>query len=177
MRELNKNEKIFGSVILGLLFVFAFNLLIISPLKVKLELIEQDTAKANLLFKEYSQLEKEKGGLLKEYKTIKAFLDLKGSDNERMAAVLSSVESEARKSGLTILDMKPLEDAARSKVAPIIYRIQLSAEADAGKIIKFLHGVGNANILFNVDKLNINVKDEDSGVLKFEAVILGIYLA
>lgn len=173
MRQLSKNEKILGGVVLFLLFGFIFTQLIIVPLREKLSAVEQDIAGAKLLIRKYSGLEEEKDFLLKEYKKIERYLSLKGSDDEKMTAVLSKVESEAAKAGLTIVDMKP-DASLKTKSSPSIYRIQLNAEGDIAKIFNFIYSLENTEILFKVDKVNLSVKDETTGAIKLEASILGI---
>ena len=177
MRELRKNEKILAASVLAMAFALAFNLLILKPLREKLELADQEIASQGLVFRKYSELERKKDRLQKEYAGMEKYLAFKGSDNEKTAAVLSSVEAEARKAGLVILDMKPVEGGAGRAGAPAIYRVQMSAEADMAKITGFLHGLEDAAILFNVEKLSVVTKDESTGVLKMDAVIAALSLA
>lgn len=177
MRELQKKEKMLAGVVLALSFAFAFNLLILKPLREKLSLVDEEIGREELVFRKYSGLEKKKDSLLTVYKKIEPYLGFKGSDNEKTAAILSSIEAEARKSGLVIVDMKPIEGTKGRAGAVSIYRVQLSAEADMAKITAFLHGLGNAGILFNVERLSVVIKDEGTGVMKMDTVIAAISLA
>ncbi len=176
MRQLNKIEKILTAVIVILVIIFIFNQIIISPLQEKLSGAEQDIMRAQLLVRKYFELEQRKEGLLKENKRIERYLSLKGSDDEKMTIVLSRIEAEARKAGLVIIDMKP-DTAQRLKSVPVVYRIQLNAEAEMEKIFNFVYNMENAGILFKFDKLNLSIKDETTGIIKIEATILGISIS
>jgi len=177
MSELRKNEKILIGVVLALSFAFAFNLLILKPLHEKLSFVDDEISREELVFRRYSGLEKKKDSLQAVYKKIEPYLGFKGSDNEKTAAILSSVEAEARKAGLVIVDMKPIEGTPGRSGTASIYRVQMTAEADMAKVTEFLYGLGNAAILFNVEKLSVATKDESTGVMKMEAVIAAICLA
>lgn len=166
-----------AALVLAVSFAFIFNLLILKPLREKLDLAEGEISKQELVFRRYSGLEKKKDSLRAEYAKVEKHLGFKGSDNEKTAAVLSSVEAEARKAGLVIVDMKPIEGTPGRSGTAAVYRVQMTAEADMEKITEFLYGLGNAAILFNVEKLSVAIKDESTGVMKMEAVIAAICLA
>jgi len=173
MKQFSKNEKILGLIVLALLFMFIFNALIISPLREKLKTIEQDIARLKLTIRKYSKLELERDPLLKEYKNIERYLSLKGSEDEKITAVLSKVENEAHNAKVTIVDLKP-DTAVRSKGFPVTYRIQLNAEADIVKLVNFIYSLENADILLKIDKLNLSVKDEATGIMRLDTAILGV---
>lgn len=176
MRQLNKNEKILSAVVGSLLFIFIFNIIIIKPLKEKLNTAEDEILHSQLLIRKYLEIEQQKDTLVKENKKIERYLTLKGSSDEKLTAILSKIEAEARKSGLVIVDMKP-DTSQKSKSLPEIYRIQLNAEADLSKIFNFVYGLENSDILFKVEKLNLSVKDESTGVMKIESNILGVAIS
>lgn len=176
MKQLNKKEKVLAIGVVISLFIYMFNLLIIIPLQERLTKADQDIKHAQLLIRKNLELERRKEFLLKENKRIERYLTLQGSDDEKMTLILSRIESEARKAGLVIIDMKP-DTAQRARSLPIVYRIQLNAEADMSKVFNFVYNLENTDILFKFDKLNLSVKDETTGVLKIEAIILGIAIA
>lgn len=176
MRQLNKNEKILAIGVVIVVFIYIFKLLIVSPLQEKLSKAGLDIKQAQLLIRKNLELEQKKEFLLKENKRVERYLTLKGSDDEKMTVILSRIESEARKAGLVIIDMKP-DTTQESKSLPIIYRIQLNAEADMRMIYNFVYNLENAEILFKFDKLNLSVKDEATGLMKIEANILGIAIS
>lgn len=178
MKRLDKREKILVFIVAVLLLLLLFNLLIFKPLREKFNSALREIERTQLAIRKYSQLRQHKDEIIKEQKQIERYLSLKGSDEEKMAQVMSKIEAEARKSGLSILDMNPTTGGSKVKSAPIIYRIQLRAEAeDMRKIIDFIYNLENADILLKIDKFNLSTKDESGKVLKIEATILGIALS
>jgi len=179
MKQLRGNEKILLAVTLVLSFIFIFNLLIVRPLKENLSRAQQETDRSMVSFRKYSLLEKNRNDLLREYGRIEKYLAFKGSVNENTAAVLSSVETQARTAGLVILDMKPVVPAAGRPVrkSATLYPVQMTAEADLRTLIVFLRGLADAPILFNVEKLSVSIKDDTTGLLKIEAVIVGVCIS
>lgn len=176
VRQLNKKEKIMGAVILFLLFAFFLKTLIIYPVLDKFNSINQDISRSGLLIRKYQELEKQRSFLLEEHKKIEPYLKLKGTQEEKLAVVLSKIESEAAKAGITIVDMKP-DTSGRLGPAKSVYRILLNAEADIAKIFSFLYSLENADILLKVDKLQLTLKDENTGIIKLEARILGVVIS
>ena len=91
-----------------------------------------------------------------------------------MAAVLSRIEQEASSAGLTIVDMKPDSAQPDPKAEPSILRVQLNAEADISKIMSFIYSLENADLLIRIEKFNLALKDENTGIMKLEASIIGV---
>lgn len=175
--KLDKREKILVVVSAVLLLLLLFNLFIFKPLRERFNSVTHEIERAQLAIHKYSQLRQHQEEIIKGQKQIERYLSLKGSDEEKMAQVMSKIEAEARKSGLSILDMNPAAGGPKAKSAPIVYRIQLRAEAEGmQKIIDFIYELENADILLKIDKFNLSVKDESAKVLKIEASILGIAL-
>ena len=177
MRQLNKKEKALAIGVVISLFIYMFNSLIINPFQERLSKADQDIRQAQLLIRKNLELEQKKDSLLIENKRIERYLALKGSDDEKMTVILSRIESEASKAGLVIIDMKPDTTAQRPKSLPVVYRIQLNAEAGLNKVFNFVYNLENADILFKFEKLNLSVKDETTGVMKIESTILGIAIS
>ena len=175
IKKLGKREKILAIAVATLLLAFVFKLLIFNPLLEKINSAELKIERAQLGIRKYLELVQQKEDILKAEKQIERYLNLKGTDEERMGAILSKIESEARKAGLSILDMNP-QPMAKTKSIPIIYRVQLRAEADINKLFDFIFNLENSDILFKIDKLNLSSKDESSRILKIEASILAISL-
>ena len=173
MKKLNKNEKTLVMVTSAVAFVYLFNLLIFSPLRGKFGGLEDNISRSELMLRRYQELERKRDYLLAQSQDIEKYLALAGSPNERITAILSKIESETRKAGLTVLDMKP-DASSTALVGEGIYRVQLHCEGDVKKIFSFIYSLENADVLFKIDRLNLSLKDETSGIMKLEAGILGI---
>jgi hypothetical protein len=90
--------------------------------------------------------------------------------------IMSKIEAEARRSKLQILDMNSA-GVTKIKGGVTLYRINLSAEGQLKNFLDFISGIEGANILLQVEKIGLAVKDENIGLLKIEVVILGVAFA
>ncbi|MFH0828164.1 MAG: GspMb/PilO family protein [Candidatus Omnitrophota bacterium] len=174
MKQLTKNERTLVSVIVILLFVFMFNVLIIAPLRENLNKTNEDIERLWVLFRKYTGLEKEKSSITSAYKQIEPYLGFTGTEDEKMTLILSRIETEARKAGLTIIDMKPDTSKTKVKSSSSVFRVRLNAEAEMPKIFSFLYSLENTDIFLKVDRINLAVKNEETGIMKMETIILGI---
>ncbi len=176
MKKFNDNEKKLVIVVLGVCALFFVNLLV-SKLGEKFSNIDKSINRSELVIRKYWELEKNRNKILDQYKKIEKYTNLKGSDNEKMAAVLGRVEKEARKAGLIVIDMKPETLPKNKSYNTLIYKIQFNAEGDVAKLMDFLYGISNADVFFNVEKMNLSLKNEKIGLIRIESVIIGISLS
>ena len=175
IKTLGKREKILAVAVTALLLIFTFKLLIFNPLLDKMSSAKLQIEQAQLGIRKYLELVQHKEEILNSEKQIERYLNLKGSDEEKMGVILSKIESEAHKAGLSILDMSP-QPAAKTKATPSFYHVQLRAEGDIQKIFDFIYSLENSDILFKIDKLTLSSKDETSKTLKIDASILAVSL-
>lgn len=193
MKQFNRREKILGLAIFLLSFIFVFKALIFDPLYEKLTVAEQEIKQAQAAIRKYTEIDNRRDLILKDYKKIGPYLNLMGSEEEKIAALLRRVEAEARGADLTVVDMRPegvsnitaqaggeaKKEAAFIKRAQgaVVYRIQLNAEGDIAKIFDFIYRLENADILFKIAKISVSIKDENAKLLKLETSILGIAIS
>jgi hypothetical protein len=175
-KKFNKREKTL-SIIIGVLLLLLFlKTFIFNPVINKLIRVRDDICRLELAVRKYLAVEQEKDIILAGQKRIDKYLSLKGSDEEKMAAILTKIEQEARKAGLSILDMNPGNVSGAGLKGVAIYSVQLRAESDLEKVFDFIYNLENADILFKIEKLSLAVKDESGKILKIEASILGVSL-
>ncbi|KKT06422.1 MAG: hypothetical protein UV78_C0012G0005 [Parcubacteria group bacterium GW2011_GWA2_43_17] len=174
MRQLNKNEKMLAAAVAVSLLVMVLKLLVIEPVSTKFKNTGDEINAFTLAIKKYSALEAQKDFILGEYKKIEPYLNFKGNPEDKMAAVLSRIELEASKAGLTIVDMKPDSAQSGPNAELSISRVQLNAEADISRIMSFIYSLENADLLIRIEKFNLALKDENIGTMKLEASIIGI---
>jgi len=175
IKSLGKREKILAVMVGALLLAFIFKLLIFNPLLEKMNSAKLEIEQAQMGIRKYLELVQQKEEILKSQKQIERYLSLRGTDEEKMGVILSKIEGEARRAGLSILDLNP-QQAVKTKSIPSIYRVQLRAEADMKKFFDFVYSLENSDVLFKIEKLNLSAKDETSGLVKIEVSILAISL-
>ena len=176
MITLRNREKILSIVIGALLLIFFFNSLILSPLAEKMDSAKNSIAKSQMMIRKYLDIKRNKEAILNGQRQVNRFTSLTGKDEEKMSAILSKIEQEARSAGLTIQDMSPV-NSPRLKSGPALFHVTLRAEAEFPKIFSFLYGIENADILFKIEKINLSTKAETSDIIKMDVNILAISLS
>jgi len=174
MRKLNSKEKILAISIGVLLILFALKSLVLGPIYDKTSTYAQEIEQAKLIIRKYMALEHNRTEILKAQKQIEGYSSLKGTDEDKSAMIMSKIEAEARRSKLQILDMNSAGGTTKVKGGVTLYRINLSAEGQLKNLLDFISGIEGANILLQVEKITLSVKDEKIGLLKIDAVILGV---
>lgn len=176
MRKLNSKEKILAASVGGLLILFALKIFVLGPINDKTNIYSQEIAQAKVAIRKYMALEYNRAEILKAQKQIEGYSSLKGSDEDKFAMVISRVEGAARKSKLKILDMNS-SGMTKVKGGVTLYRVNLSAEGQLKSFMDFISEVEGAGILLQIEKVNLSVKDESTGLLKIDVVILGVAFA
>ncbi|MHB8155648.1 MAG: hypothetical protein ACYDFR_06340 [Candidatus Omnitrophota bacterium] len=176
MRKLTSKEKTLVISIGVLLILFALKVFVLGPIYDKTSTYSQEIEQAKVTMRKYMALEHNRTEILKAQKQIEGYSSLKGSDEDKSAMVMSKIEAEARKAKLQILDMNSA-GVTKVKGGVTLYRINLSAEGQLKNLLDFISGVEGANILLQVEKIALSVKDENVGLLKIDAVILGVAFA
>jgi hypothetical protein len=173
MMKLNSKEKILAISVGALLILFALKIFVLGPIYDKTSTYAREIEQAKLTMRKYMALEYNRAEILKTQKQIAGYSSLKGSDEDRSAMVMSKIEAEARKSKLQILDMNSA-GLTKVKGGVTLYRINLSSEGQLKNFLDFISGIEGANILLQVEKINLSIKDESAGLLKIDMVILGV---
>jgi len=176
MRKLNSKEKILVSSIGVLLILLALKIFVLGPINDKTSIYTQEIEQAKVTIRKYMALEHNRTEILKAQKQIEGYSSLRGSDEEKSAMVMSKIEAEARSSKLQILDMNSA-GATKIKGGVTLYRVNLSAEGQLKNFLDFISGIEGTNILLQIEKITLAVKDENTGLLKIDAVVLGVAFA
>lgn len=176
MRKLNSKEKILVVSIGVLLVLLVLKIFVLGPIYDKTNIYFREIEQAKVTIRKYMALEHNRTEILKAQKQIAGYSSLKGSDEDKFAMVMSKIEAEARRSKLQILNMNSA-GVTKVKGGVTLYRINLSAEGQLKNFLDFISGIEGANILLQVGKITLAVKDENIGLLKIDAVILGVAFA
>lgn len=176
MRKLNSKEKILASSIGVLLILLVLKIFVLGPIYDKTRIYSGEIEQAKVTIRKYMALEHNRVEILKAQKQIEGYSSLKGTDEDKSAMVIGKVEAEARKSKLQILDMNSA-GVTKVKGGVTLYRINLSAEGQLKNLLDFIFEIEGANILLQVEKIALSIKDGSVGLLKIEMIILGVAFA
>jgi len=173
MRKLTSKEKILITVIGVLSILFSIKIFVLGPIYDKTSVYISEIDQAKITIRKYMALEHNRTEILKAQKQIEGYSSLKGSDDDKSAMIMSRIEGQARKSKLQILDMNSA-GLTKVKGGVTLYRINLSSEGQLKNFLEFIAGIEGEGILLQVEKITLSVKDESSGLLKIDMVILGV---
>ena len=176
MRKLNSKEKILAISIGALLVLLVLKVFVLGPIYEKTSIYSGEIEQGKVAIRKYMALEHNRAEILKAQKQIEGYSSLKGTDEDKSAMVMSKIEAEARRAKLQILDMNSA-GVTKVKGGVTLYRMNLSAEGQLKNFLDFISGIEGANILLQVEKITLSVKDESIGLLKIDMVILGIAFA
>jgi len=99
-----------------------------------------------------------------ERKNYAQYLKNTGSDEEKTAAMLSEIENLAKKTGVSLVDMKPRP--AQNVDFYIQYSIDVEAEGTMDALESFLYQLNASTQLLRAQKLRLNLKDKDASIVK-----------
>ncbi|MFA5356802.1 MAG: hypothetical protein WC301_05310 [Candidatus Omnitrophota bacterium] len=173
MRKLNRNEKILATLIGIGLVAFVLKSFVLGPIYEKASRYNEEIGRANRLIRWYSALEHNRAEIIKARKQIEGYFALKGSDDAKSSAIMSKIESEARKAKVQIQDMNYTgTEKLKDKIS--LHRIGLRAEGQLKNMLDFFLGIEGSTILMQVEKVALSGKDEAASMLRLEAVIAGV---
>ena len=173
MRKINQQEKILSISVGLLMMLFVLKNFVLGPLYEKAGIYANEIEQSKMAIRKYMALEHHRPEILKVQKQIEGYSSLKGSDEYKSAMIMNNVEAEARKSKLQILNMNSA-GSSKMKNGVTLHRINLLSEGQLKNVLDFIAGIEGANVLLQVEKINLSAKDETGSMLKMEVTVLGV---
>jgi nucleoside diphosphate kinase len=96
------------------------------------------------------------GAVRKAYSAYDGYALIAGSDEEEMASLLNEIEGLARKTGLSLVNVKP-KPLTKEKVWKQ-YPVEIEVETEWASLIKFIHGLYTSKYLLRVKHLRLMPK-------------------
>ena len=159
---------------LSLLLLFILDRLVFKPLANRLLALRQEIQVTQTRLARGLRAQGQKDVIVKEYKGLENYLQLKGSDEENVSAILREIEKLSREAGLSLSDVKPKSTNNRGLYKE--YTVEVRSDASLRVLVNFLYRLNDSNILLRVDKLSSSLADENSDLLKINLVLSGIAL-
>ena len=107
--------------------------------------------------------------ILNRYSAYAAHAVTSGGDEEEIASLLNEIEELARKSGLSLVNMKP-KPATTTEFGKQ-YPLEVEMETQMAQLIKFIHGLHSSKYILGVKKLRLVPKGKQSAQVKGYLVI------
>ena len=174
MNNLLKNKGVLIYCLAGVLGCWFVVKVVFGPFHGKLtNLSAQATIGKERLEKGFNLIENQEA-INREYNKYMTYFSLQNvTDKEAVATLLKEVEILSREAGVTIMDMKPQEEAESDKISKQ-YQINIKAEATMEELIKFLYSLYNAKYLFSIEKLVLAPKNEGASDLNITLSLVGV---
>jgi len=174
LSRLSKRERFIAYFFIVLLSLLLFERVVLSPINTKLEVLatKVETQEKKLL--RSLHLLRQKDSIIEEYKKIAEQTKRELSGEEAITVLQSSIEEFAKKTGLNIVNMKPLEiDATKFDK---IYAVEVSAEASILRLADFIYQAERDPKLIRVAEFSLSPKKGDTSILKADMLVTMIRL-
>ena len=161
--NISQKEKIGISIAAIIFFLAIADRLILTPISCTLGQINRQTniAERKLAYSLNNLNQKE---LIEgEYQKYGLQLKANGSDEEKTTSMLSEIENLAKKSGVSLVDIKPQPSKNVDFYKELI--IEVNAQGSMRDLVRFLHDLHDSPVLFCAQNLHLDLKDKDSAIV------------
>ena len=164
LSKLSQKEKIglFASAILVSLVIL--DRLILTPINDRIQQINREIKIGEKQLVMGLRNLNQKEFVSSEYKKYESYLKNSGSDEEKTTAILSEIEILAKKSSVSLIDIKPQQNQNIDSYKE--YAIEVETESSMDALLRFLHELNASSQLLRAEKIRLNLKDKDSSVVK-----------
>ena len=163
INKLNQKEKALLFIVIGLIVIWIVYSLIIEPVYNKWVNLGKKVEISKIELKKGIKILKQRDYVRKEYDKYSANFMAKQSDEEEMALILNEIETQARKSYVRIVNMKPRR-VARNEFHRTFY-IDLDTEATMRNILQFIKNLKDSKLCLSVEQLTLNSRARDPSIL------------
>ncbi|MCX5696836.1 MAG: type 4a pilus biogenesis protein PilO [Candidatus Omnitrophica bacterium] len=171
MIKLKNREKILVGAIGALIFIFLTERIFLSGLRGKMQGLRQQIKLEESRITEGVNIEKRKDLITADYDSYKDYLNIeKLPDKELFTNFLKEIESIAKESGISIINLAP-QNTPEVALGYKKYNADLRAEAKLEQLFNFLGRINQSRLLIKLDKLSLIPKDEQVSALRMETVI------
>lgn len=170
--KLAKRERLILYVCIFLILITILDRFVFKPLADRLFKLHQEIQVMEAKLIKGLRAERQRDVILKEYKNYETYLKIKGSDEEIVSELLREIEKLARESNVSLSDIKPRSTNKRAMFKE--YTIEVRTDASLKDVVNFLYRLNSSILLLQVDKLVLNLAEEQGDILKVNMVISGI---
>lgn len=171
--KLSKKEKIGLVAAIVVMMLVAIDRLVISPIGGRIQRVNQEIQFSEKKLSRDLRNMNNKDLVESEYKKYKNYVKkTAASDEEDVANILGEIESLARLSGVSLVDIKPQTPKQTGFYKE--YAIGVEVEGSMEQVITFLHNLNSSTQLLRALKLRIGLKDKESFAVKASFLVTKI---
>lgn len=162
--KLSKREKIGAYLSAAFLLAVFLDNLVIKPISARVKVLNMEIKTSEAQLSRYLRNLNRKDEVLKEYQKYIKYVKNGGSDEEETAKILGEIEALARKSSLTLADMKPRTPRAIGFYKE--YTVEIEVEGSMDSITNFLYQLNTSSQLLRTEKVRLYPKKKGSSAIK-----------
>jgi hypothetical protein len=162
--NLSKRERLILYGALLVVFIGAMDRLFYRPMaNLFVELDQEIVLQENQLRKNMRYLAVRET-IQNRYSAYAAYTVTNGAEEEEVASLLNEVEGQARKAGVSLLNIKP-KPATTTEVGKQ-YPVEVEVETQMKELINFIHGLQSSKYILRVQKLRMVPKGKSKVEVK-----------
>lgn len=167
--NISEKERI-GLVAAAIIVSLAFlDRLILNPINKRIQQINQEIKISEKELKMGLHNLNQKEAIISEYGKCSQYFKGFGSEEETTAAMLSEIETVAKKSNMSLLGLKP--EPSKDKGFYREYSVEVEAEGTMDSLVSFLYQLNSSTQLLRVGSLRFNLKSKESSLIKASILI------
>ena len=164
--NLSRREKAILILAVSIIALSAFSHLILSPYLKKLEVLDKEIFQQENKLNKAKRLIPRKSAVQKDFQGIVASLAVSEgmSVEQQTARILIELENLSNQAGVHLTDIKPRPIKSSGYYNEFVVEIRL--EADIKEITKFIYVIQQSQELLKIEKLQLNIKSDESSSLE-----------
>ncbi len=162
--KLSKRERLILYSALLVVFIGALDRLFYRPMVNLFDELNQDIVLQENQLRKNMRYLAAREAIHNRYSAYAAYSVTNGADEEEVASLLNEVEGQARKAGLSLLNIKP-KPGTTTEVGKQ-YPVEVEVETQMNELIKFIHGLHSSKYILRVQKLRLVSKGRSKAEVK-----------
>ena len=164
--KLNKREQGFAIAVGFFLALFALQKTIVAPFLEKLRALNGKIEFSEKKFEKLLYIESQKENIAAEFSNVQRYIEPGKSQEDVLGVMMKTIEELAKGSGISLLNMTP--DTAGKKKGEEgpqkTQKVTLNVDGSQKNVITFLYKLENSSYPLTIKKLDLKVKDRESGL-------------
>ncbi|MDD5436240.1 MAG: type 4a pilus biogenesis protein PilO [Candidatus Omnitrophica bacterium] len=166
---MSKKEKIGIAIALSVLAFAFLDRFVAAPISAKFKKIGAETKMTEQALAQNLRNLNQKDRISREYQKYLPYVKTNYSDGEEVNKLLEAIEDMARKSGLSIGNIKPQPPKDTDIYKYFLIEVDVEGKMDA--LVIFLHQLAASKELFRANKIYITLKEKETSIARASILV------
>lgn len=172
LSRLGKKERYIAYIAVFIAGAVIFDKLVLGPILKRLKDLNITISRKEKELNNALQIIAQKENINSTYQEYSKDIMQKLSDQKETAQLLSEIEKIAKKTGVSLIGMKPSQ--VKENKFHNEYIVQIEAEADVSSLVDFLYKLERTSKLIRVGEFRLAAKQKSGNTLKMDMVVKSI---